>query len=50
MLVAFSVCEVLAFDDEEWRWARWWGLIGVVGINVVCVVLGNVTGRGEGLG
>ena len=40
VLVALSV-----FNDEEWRWVRCWGLIGVCGINVVCVVLGDVVGR-----
>ena len=50
VLVVFPVCEVFAFGDEMWRWVRWWELIGVGGTNVVCVVLGHVTGGGEGLG
>ena len=40
---------VLVFRDEEWRWIRGCGLIGVCGTNVVCVVLGEVVGRGVGL-
>ncbi len=39
VLVAFSV-----FGDEEWRWARCWGLISVCGTSVVCAVLGDVVG------
>ncbi len=50
VLVTFPVCDVFAFGDEMWRWVRWWGLIGVGGTNVFCVVLEHVTGRGEGLG
>ena len=50
VLVEFPMCEVDAFGDEMWRWVRWWGLIDVGGTNDVCVVLGDVTGRGDGLG
>ena len=50
VLVAFPVCEVFGFGDEMWRWVWWWELIGVGGTNAVCVVLGDVTGRGYGLG
>ena len=50
MLLAFPVCEVFAFGDEMWRWVRWWGLIGVGGTNAVCVVLEDITGRGDELG
>ncbi len=49
VLAAFPVCEVFAFGDEMRRWARWWGLIGVGGTDAVCVVLEDVTGRGDGL-
>ena len=48
--VAFPDCEVFAFGEELWRWAWSWGLISVGGTNTVCVVLGHVTGSGEGLG
>jgi len=49
VLETFTVCAVFAFDKGIWRWVWWWGLISVGGTNVVCVVLGHVTGGGEGL-
>ena len=37
-----AVCEV-------WWWVCWWGLVGVGGFIVVCIVLGHVSGCDEGL-
>ena len=43
VLVAFPVWELCAFGEDAWRRVWWWGLFGVGGTNVVCIVLEHVS-------